>query len=362
MKRTTRRMAALLACLALFAVPLLLTAGCARQTAAPAPKADALSLWRDAAPAKTALVDYVERVTAKASPDYIPPEARIAVFDFDGTLFAETDPIYIEWLMFTDRVLDDPTYKDRAAAEEIALAKEIRAAATTTKNLNDDMEKRHARMNIQVYRGMSLAEFRDYVRRYAQADAPGYTGMKRGEAYYRPMLQAVDYLLANDFIVYVCSGTDRNIIRTLLEGVVPVPPGRVIGSDNTIIARGQGETDGLDYVYGHDDELVQGGRLLVKNVKMNKPAVIAQEIGMQPVLSFGNSSGDASMANYVITNNPYPALAFMLLCDDTEREYGVPAKAEKMRASSEKNGWIPVSMRDDWKTIYGEGVRRKPAE
>ena len=72
--------------------------------------------------------------------------------------------------------------------------------------------------------------------------------------------------------------------------------------------------------------------------------------------------GDAGMANYVITNTPYPALAFMLLCDDTEREYGVPAKAEKMRASSEKNGWIPVSMRDDWKTIYGEGVRRKPAE
>ena len=319
---------------------------------------DALSLWHDAAPAKRALVDYVERVTAKDSPDFIPPSARIAVFDFDGTLFAETDPVYIEWLVFTDRVLDAPDYRDKATKEEIALAREIRAAAKT-KNLSDDMEKRHARMNTQVYKGMTLAGFRDYVRRYVQADAPGYTGMKRGEAYYRPMLQVIDYLLAHDFIVYVCSGSNRNLLRALLDGVVPVPPRQIIGSDSTITARGQGETDGLDYMYAHDDELILGGRLLVKNVKMNKASAIAREIGAQPVLSFGNSSGDASMANYVITNNPYKALAFMLLCDDTEREYGVPSEAEKMRASSEENGWIPVSMRDDWKTIYGEGVRKR---
>ncbi len=347
MKKTAKRSTILLilmTALSLFA------AGCAQKAT--------LSLWNDSAPAKNALVDYVERVTTKSSPDFIPPEARIAVFDFDGTLFAETDPIYIEWLMFTDRVLDDPRYRGRATKEEIALAKEIRAA-TVTRNLTDDMEKRHARMNIEVYKDMSLDEFKKYVREYMRADAPGYTGMKRKDAYYKPMLQVIDYLLAHDFIVYVCSGTDRFIIRTLLEDVVPVPPHQVIGSDNTIVARGQGETDGLDYVYRHDDQLVQGGKLLVKNVKMNKPSVIAQEIGTQPVLSFGNSSGDASMANYVITNNPHKALAFMLLCDDTKREYGIPAKAEKMRLSCEKNGWIPVSMRDDWKTIYGDGVKKK---
>ncbi len=347
MKKTTRQTSTLLLLVATLSV---FAAGCAQHAQ--------LSLWNDNAPAKTALVDYVERVTRKGSADFIPPADRIAVFDFDGTLFAETDPIYIEWLMFTDRVLDDPRYRDRATKEEIALAREIRAAART-KKLTDDMEKRHARMNIEVYKNMTLDEFRTYVREYMQVDAPGYTGMKRGEAYYRPMLQVIDYLLAHDFIVYVCSGTDRFIIRTLLEGVVPVPPQQVIGSDNTIVARGQGDVDGLDYVYRHDDTLVQGGKLLVKNVKMNKPSIIAQEIGKQPVLSFGNSSGDASMANYVITNNRYKALAFMLLCDDTEREYGVPDKAEKMRVSSEKNGWIPVSMRDDWKTIYGDGVKKK---
>ena len=43
---------------------------------------------------------------------------------------------------------------------------------------------------------------------------------------------------------------------------------------------------------------------------------------------------------------------------DLEREYGNEAKAEKMRAASEKNGWIPVSMKNDWKTIYGDSVQK----
>ena len=56
--------------------------------------------------------------------------------------------------------------------------------------------------------------------------------------------------------------------------------------------------------------------------------------------------------------NKYKALAFSLLCDDTQRELGNLQKADKMRASCEKYGWIPVSMRDDFKTIYGDNVTR----
>ncbi|MBO4351311.1 MAG: haloacid dehalogenase-like hydrolase, partial [Proteobacteria bacterium] len=81
--------------------------------------------------------------------------------------------------------------------------------------------------------------------------------------------------------------------------------------------------------------------------------------GSQPVLSFGNSTGDASMAEYVITNNRYPSKAFMLLADDLVRENGNQAKADKMSKLCEENGWIPISMKNDWTTIYGEGVTRK---
>ena len=52
-------------------------------------------------------------------------------------------------------------------------------------------------------------------------------------------------------------------------------------------------------------------------------------------------------------------MGFMLLCDDFEREYGDEVKYKKMRVASKKYGWIPVSMKNDWKTIYGDGVKKE---
>ena len=65
------------------------------------------------------------------------------------------------------------------------------------------------------------------------------------------------------------------------------------------------------------------------------------------------------MAEYVTYDNPYRSLAFMLCCDDTERENGNEAKAQKMKDLCGQFDWVPVSMRDDWTTIYGEGVTYK---
>ena len=96
-----------------------------------------------------------------------------------------------------------------------------------------------------------------------------------------------------------------------------------------------------------------------RNLKTNKVTVIEQEIGVQPVLAFGNSGGDAAMANYTINNNKYKSAAFMLCCDDTERENGNVEKADKMRKTCEENGYTAISMKDDWTTIYGEGVTKK---
>ena len=116
--------------------------------------------------------------------------------------------------------------------------------------------------------------------------------------------------------------------------------------------------DGLEYTFSKGDILLLGGKNLVKNLQMNKVSIIAREIGVQPVLAFGNAFSDASMVNYTIIGNKYKALGFMLLCDDTTREYGNPAKADKLLKACEPNGWIPVSMRDDFATIYGENVIR----
>ena len=306
---------------------------------------DALSLWTDGAEPKRVIVEYVAAVTDEGSPDFIPPERRIAVFDLDGTLFCETDPTYFDWLLFERRVLDD--LNNSAPAELTAMARDSR-----DRRVLPPLEKGRERAVAKAYKGMTLDEFDSLVRRFMEEPQSGYPGMKRGEMFYKPMVQLVGFLVERGFTVYVVSGSDRFLVRALVRDRLPVPPWRVIGSDSAVCARAQGGEDGLKYLFRKDDVPVLEGDSIVKNLQMNKVTAIIREIGVKPVLAFGNSSTDASMANYVVGGNEYRALAFMLLCDDTVRERGDEKKAERMRRSCAENGWIPVSMRDDWKTIY----------
>ncbi len=318
--------------------------------------ADPLSLWTDDARAKSELFSFMEAITDEDGADYIPPADRIAVFDLDGTLFCETDPNYFDYTLLVYRVLEDPDYKDQASDFEREVAQKIVEQNETGASF-EGLEIDHGKAVASAFSGMTLDEFSDYIQAFKQLPMPSYEGMLRGEGWYRPMLQVVEYLQENGFTVYVVSGTDRFIVRGIVkESPLDIPPRHIIGSDETVVTPDQGDTDGLSYVYDDDDELILGGEFVVKNLKMNKVAVIAREIGQQPVLSFGNSTGDSSMAAYVTSGNPYPSLAFMLCCDDTERENGSVEKADKMFDLCGTYGWIPVSMKNDWTTIYGDGV------
>ena len=315
-----------------------------------------LSLWSGDAPAKNELIAYIDAITDENSADFIPVCDRIAVFDLDGTLFCETDPNYFDYTLLKYRVLEDPDYKDRASDFEKEVAEKIKEQNETGASFSG-LEVDHGKAVASAFAGMTVAEFNAYIQEFKQQDMPSYTGMKRGEGFYRPMIEVVDYLQANGFTVYVVSGTDRLIVRGIADNsILKIPNRQIIGSDETIVSSNQGETDGLNYVFAEGDELILGGDFLIKNLKMNKVSVIMQEIGQQPVLSFGNSTGDSSMAEYVTSNNPYKSLAFMLCCDDTERENGSVSKADKMYSLCEEFDWIPISMKNDWTTIYGEGV------
>ena len=282
-----------------------------------------LSLWTDDARAKKELTAYIEAVTDPESPDFIPETDRIAVFDLDGTLFCETDPNYFDYTLLAWRVLDDPQYKDKASDFEKEVANKIRTQNETGESFAG-LEVDHGKAVASAFAGMTIGEFNDYIQEFKKQAMPGYTGMTRGEGFYKPMVQVVEYLQANGFTVYIVSGTDRLIVRGILDNsVLNIPNRNIIGSDEAIVSSGQGETDGLSYVFKDGEELVLGGDFLIKNLKMNKVSVIMQEIGQQPVLSFGNSTGDSSMAEYVTYNNPYKSLAFMLCCDDTLRENGI---------------------------------------
>ena len=328
-------------CLVKFAVGVLLTCavgGCR--------SVDALSLWNEGAPSKRALVEYIAAVTDEASPDFIPKDRRIAVFDLDGTLFCETDPTYFDWMLFERRVLDDPGFS--ATEEQRAAARRMREEGVCPA-----LDKNRERIVTEAYRGLSLCEFDAMVRKFMQEPQPGYAGMKRGEMFYAPMVQLVGHLVDKGFAVYVVSGSDRFVVRALVRGALPVPPWRAIGSDSAVVASGQNGEDGLLYLFKRDDVPIIEGRSIVKNLNMNKVTSLIRDIDVKPVLAFGNSSTDSGMANYVIGGNEYRAQAFMILCDDTVRERGNIAKAEAMRKLCGENGWTPVSMRDDWKIIYG---------
>ena len=317
-----------------------------------------LSLWTQDAAAKKALIDYMDAITKEGSADFIPVEKRIAVFDLDGTLFCETDPNYFDYCLLKYRVLDDPDYKDKASDFEKEVANKIKEQNETGASF-EGLEVDHGKAVASAFSGLTVDEFNAYIQEFKKQPMPSFTGMTRGEGWYQPMLQVIDYLQANDFTVYVVSGTDRFIVRGIADNSpLDLPNSQIIGSDETLVAPDQGDTDGLDYVYDDNDKLVLGGDFIVKNLKMNKVTVIMQEIGVQPVLSFGNSTGDASMAEYCTSNNPYKSLAIMLCCDDTERENGNEEKAQKMFGLCEEFDWVPVSMKNDWTTIYGDGVTK----
>src|SRR5215510_2053835 len=77
--------------------------------------ADALPSWRDNA-TRAAILEFVARVTAEGTPDFVPPRERIAVFDNDGTLWCEK-PMPIE-LVFILLRLAEMAEKDAALREQ----------------------------------------------------------------------------------------------------------------------------------------------------------------------------------------------------------------------------------------------------
>ena len=321
-------------------------------------KGHQLSLWVDGATSKAALVDYVDAVTNRNSPDFIPKNDRIAVFDLDGTLYCESDPTWFDFMLYRHRILEDVIYRDMASDYERQIANTVQTIIDTGV-VPAGFEVEIGNCIARAFAGMSIKDFAHYVRDYADRPSPGYDGMTIGEAFYQPMIQVIDYLQDHGFTVYVCSGSDRLVVRVIVEGGLFLASRYVIGTEELISAKDQGDIPGSEYVFGDHDELVLSGKIAEKNLKMTKVSMIAQEVGQCPVLSFGNSAGDISLTNYVMSNEQYRTAAFFICCDDDVRESGSPGKAQPVYDFCEKYGWIPISMKHDWLTVFGEGVTKK---
>ena len=307
--------------------------------------------------ALTALKEYVADVTNPSSKNFIKEEDRIATFDMDGTFVGELYPTYFEYNLLEYRALDDKTYKDQAPDDVKETAQEIRDFVRKGKKLPDHFDMKHAYAAAKAYSGMTLAEFDAYVKAYAATPANGFKGMTYGESFYKPMLEVFDFLKDNGFTYYVVSGSDRFICRSLVESI-GIEPNRVIGMDVKLVSSSQGTKAGVDYTMSQKEDLVRTDELIIKNLKTNKVLQISQEIGKVPVLSFGNSSGDCAMHNYCMGNQQYKTATFMLVADDNARDHADLAEGAIREAKWREAGYIVISMKNDFKTIYGDGVEK----
>jgi len=316
------------------------------------PAKEYFTLWNQCE-ALTALQDYVKDVTNPSSPNYIKEEDRIATFDMDGTFVGELYPTYFEYNLLEYRALDDATYEAPEDVKEAGQA--IRDFVRNGKKLPDHFDMVHAYAAAKAYSGMTLAEFDAYVKAYAQQTANGFSGMTYGESFYKPMLEVFEFLKDNGFTYYVVSGSDRFICRALTESI-GIPSNRVIGMDVKLMSSSQGAEAGVDYTMSQKEDLVRTDELIIKNLKTNKVLQISQEIGKVPVLSFGNSSGDCAMHNYALGNQQHRTAAFMLVADDDARDHADLAEGARREAKWREAGYYVISMKNDFKTIYGNGV------
>ena len=310
--------------------------------------------WMDNSKAAESLNEYLRAVTDETSPDYIPRENRIAVFDLDGTLMCETYPFCFEYMVFTDYALN---HSEEMPEDVLAVAQEIVDATGGEKP--SGMSTRQVAAAAIAYKGMTMAELAKVVEDFKSSDAWGFTGMTRGEAWYKPMVELFEKLQKNGFSVYVVTATERNIVRQVIAGTLDIPPSHVIGTEYGYTATNQGDVADADYTFQSKDQIVFDGNYYGENAKTSKVDAIVREIGQQPVLAFGNSSGDLAMEVYTITDNPFLSAAYMVLADDAKREYGSFDGTAAKKTSYEEMGIGVISMRDDFATIYGDNVEKK---
>lgn len=306
------------------------------------------------------LKKFVARVTDETNSDFVPVEDRIATFDVDGTLLCETAPYYMNWMMCFYRYLHDDTY----TADPVDRARVAEMEEYVLKNhKDDDWGTEEQQLQAKAFRGLTQEEFSECINRFLNTNSPiGLSNLTWGTALYWPMIEAVSYLVANDFKVYLCSGVDRDVCRVLTKDIYDIPANQMMTSDVHYVMESQaakGEwTESLNsesYQYVPGEKVVRGDAKQLCTA-INKIVIIRRELGKKPILSWGNSSGDFPMFHYTNQDNPLPHISFCLICDDQTRELGNPTKAEKCRTACEQNGWVPVSMKDEWTTIYGDDV------
>jgi phosphoserine phosphatase len=306
-----------------------------------------LSSWNDG-PVKQTIFDFVRATIDRSSPNWVPPEDRIAVFDQDGTLWVE-QPMYTQVMYCLDRVpavaAKRPELRN-AEPFKTVLSRNREAMAKLTMR---DLEK----IATATLTGMSVEEFTAEAKTWLETAKHPRWNRPYTELFYQPMLEVLRYLRDNAFRTYIVTGGGQDFVRVYAEKVYGIPPEQVVGT-----------ALGTKYGYGKDGKpfLTKDPKLVLNDDNAGKPEGIYLMIGRRPYAAFGNSTGDRQMLEYTAAGDG-ARLKMLVLHDDATREYaygpatGLPDSkvgtfTPALYDEAKKNGWTVISMKSDWKRIF----------
>jgi len=302
--------------------------------------ADPLPSWTEGR-AKQSIFDFVQRVTAPGNKDFVPEPERVAVFDNDGTLWAE-QPLYFQLVFALERVktlaAKHPEWKEKEPFKS--------ALAGDLKGVFAGGEHALLELIMATHAGMTTEEFEQVVKNWiATAKHPRFN-RPYTECVYQPMLELLAYLRANGFKTFIVSGGGIEFMRPWTERVYGIPPEQVVGSSIKTkfeLRDGQPVLMRLPEVNFIDD-------------KAGKPVGINQHIGRRPIAAFGNSDGDFQMLEWTTTGSG-PRFGMIVHHDDGKREWAYDRKSsigklDRSLDEAAKRGWVVVSMQRDWRSIF----------
>ncbi len=306
-------------------------------------QSDPLPSWNDG-PAKRSVIQFVAKVAKSGSPDFVPVEERIAVFDNDGTLWPE-NPVPFQFAFALDEIKRRAPNEPRLAADSMVKAA---LAGDVAKLLAGAHHDGLLRILALTHAGMTTDEFRASVDAWlASARHPRFE-KRYDQLTYQPMQEVLRYLRGNGFKTFIVSGGGADFMRVWSERVYGIPPEQVVGSTSrtTFELRESGPVlvKTLDYLFVDD--------------KTGKPVGIWQFIGRRPIACFGNSDGDHAMLQYTTVNNPRPSFGLIVHHTDGAREYAYDAnpkssgKLVEALKEAPARGWTVVNMKTDWKEVF----------
>jgi phosphoglycolate phosphatase-like HAD superfamily hydrolase len=304
---------------------------------------DPLPSWNETA-TKAKIIEFVEGVTNADGPSYVPPDARIATFDNDGTLWVEK-PAYTELLFALDRVRAlaqvHPEWKTQEPFRAVIEGDRDALVSAGPHGLIEVLMASHTGMSAALFETIATEWIRDA--RHPELEKP-YTELK-----YQPQLELLRYLEANGFKTFIVSGGSVEFLRTFADPTYGIPRERVIGS--SIETRYE--------VQAGKPSLLRLPEVDFVDDKSGKPVGIHKHIGQRPILAFGNSDGDFEMLEYTTLGSGGERLGLLLHHDDAEREYAYDreskiGKLDRALDAAGSAGWVVVSMKDDWNTVFAE--------